>query len=79
MKMVEVACAERLMSMSYQRGHALWMCKAAEPEDYHSHGCRREGQNICGREGHHSCCRLDGAEGARGSCACDEKLAEPKV
>ena len=22
------------------------MCKAAEPEDYHSHGCRREGQMI---------------------------------
>ena len=46
MKMVEVAFVERLMSMSYQRGHALWMCKATEPEDCHSHGCRREGQRI---------------------------------
>lgn len=45
-KMVEVAFVERLMSMSYQRGHALWMCKAAEPEDCHSHGCRRGGQRI---------------------------------
>ncbi len=40
----DVAFAERLMS--YQRGHALWISKTAEPEDYHFHGCRREGQMI---------------------------------
>ena len=48
-------------------------------EDYRDHGCRREGQriskDICGREGHHSCLRLDGAKGARGSCASHKGLA----
>ena len=48
-------------------------------EDYRAHGCRREGQRIskdfCGREGHHSCRRLDGAKGARGSCASHKGLA----
>ena len=38
------AFAERLMS--YQRGHALWMSKTAELEDYQDHGCRREGRRI---------------------------------
>ena len=40
----DVAFAEQLMS--YQRGHALWISKTAEPEDYHFHSCRREGQRI---------------------------------
>lgn len=48
-------------------------------EDYRDHGCRREGQRIskdaCGREGHHSCLGLDGAKGARGSCASHKGLA----
>ena len=40
----DVKFAERLMS--YQCGHALWMSKTAEREDYQDHGCRREGQRI---------------------------------
>ena len=40
----DVAFAERLMS--YQRGHALWIAKTAEPSDYNYYGCRREGQRI---------------------------------
>ena len=40
----DVAFAEGLMS--YQRGHAVWISKTAEPEDYPFHGCRREGQRI---------------------------------
>ncbi len=61
----DVAFAERLMS--YQGGHALWMSKTAELEDHQDHGC--------GREGHDSCLRLDGAQGARGRCACHKGLA----
>eukprot|EP00434_Breviolum_minutum_P025766 symbB.v1.2.022777.t1/scaffold2059.1/size90859/5 len=40
----DVAFAGRLMS--YQRGHALWISKTGDPEDYLEHGCRREGQKI---------------------------------
>ena len=40
----DVAFAERLMS--YQRGHALWISKTAQPEDYQDHGCKCEGQKI---------------------------------
>ena len=40
----DVAFGERLMS--YQRGHALWVSKTAEPEDYQFYGCRREGKRI---------------------------------
>ena len=69
--------AERLMS--YQCGHALWMSKTAEHEDYQEHGCRREGQRIFAGEKDithaYSCLRLDGAEGARGICACHKGLA----
>ena len=32
--------------MSYQCGHAIWMSKTAEREDYQEHGCRREGQRV---------------------------------
>ena len=32
--------------MSYQRGHALWISKTAEPEDYHFHGCSCAGKRI---------------------------------
>ena len=40
----DVAFGERLMS--YQSGHARWISKTAEPEDYRFYGCRREGQRI---------------------------------
>ena len=40
----DVAFAGRLMS--YQRGHALWISKTGDPEDYLKHGCIREGQRI---------------------------------
>ena len=40
----DVAFAERLMS--YQRGHALWISKTADLEDYQEHGCRRDGSRI---------------------------------
>ena len=40
----DIAFAKRLMS--YQRGHALWISKTAEPEDYQYHSCRRDGTRI---------------------------------